>query len=27
MVESDMELAKRDALVTKEGYKTYSYHE
>ena len=27
MVESDMELAKRDALVTKEGYKSYSYHE
>jgi GDPmannose 4,6-dehydratase len=27
MIESDMELAKRDALVTKEGYKTYSYHE
>jgi GDPmannose 4,6-dehydratase len=27
MVESDMELAKRDALVSKEGFKSYSYHE
>ncbi len=27
MVESDMELAKRDALIRKEGFKTYSYHE
>jgi GDPmannose 4,6-dehydratase len=27
MVESDMDLAKRDALVAKEGYKIYSHHE
>ncbi|GAC1497145.1 MAG: GDP-mannose 4,6-dehydratase [Steroidobacteraceae bacterium] len=27
MVESDMVLAKRDALIRKEGFKTYSYHE
>jgi GDPmannose 4,6-dehydratase len=27
MVKSDLELAKRDALVTKEGYKIYSHHE
>jgi GDPmannose 4,6-dehydratase len=27
MVESDLDLAKRDALVAKEGYKVYSYHE
>ena len=27
MVESDMEVAKRDALVAKEGYKVYSHHE
>ena len=27
MVESDMEAAKRDALVAKEGYKVYSHHE
>jgi GDPmannose 4,6-dehydratase len=27
MVESDLELAKRDALVTKEGYQIYSHHE
>lgn len=27
MVESDMEVAKRDALVAKEGYKIYRHHE
>jgi GDPmannose 4,6-dehydratase len=27
MVQADMELAKRDALVTKEGYKIYDHHE
>jgi GDPmannose 4,6-dehydratase len=27
MIESDLELAKRDALVAKEGYKIYSHHE
>jgi GDPmannose 4,6-dehydratase len=27
MVQADMELAKRDALVTKEGYKIYNHHE
>jgi GDPmannose 4,6-dehydratase len=27
MVESDLDLAKRDAMVAKEGYKVYSYHE
>jgi len=27
MIESDLDLAKRDALVAKEGYKVYSYHE
>jgi GDPmannose 4,6-dehydratase len=27
MVESDLDLAKRDALVAKEGYKVYSHHE
>jgi GDPmannose 4,6-dehydratase len=27
MVESDLELAKRDALVASEGYKVYSHHE
>jgi GDPmannose 4,6-dehydratase len=27
MVESDLDLAKRDALVAKEGYKIYNYHE
>jgi GDPmannose 4,6-dehydratase len=27
MVESDLELAKRDALVAKEGYKIYKHHE
>jgi GDPmannose 4,6-dehydratase len=27
MVASDMEVAKRDALVAKEGYKIYSHHE
>jgi GDPmannose 4,6-dehydratase len=27
MVQADMELAKRDALITKEGYKIFSHHE
>jgi GDPmannose 4,6-dehydratase len=27
MVESDLDLAKRDALVAKEGYKIYKHHE
>jgi GDPmannose 4,6-dehydratase len=27
MVESDLELAKRDAMVAKEGYRVYSHHE
>ena len=27
MVKSDLELAKRDAMVAKEGYKVYSHHE
>lgn len=27
MVESDLDLANRDALVAKEGYKVYSHHE
>src|SRR6266702_7884741 len=27
MVESDLALAKRDAMVAKEGYKVYSHHE
>lgn len=27
MVESDLRLAKRDAMVAKEGYKVYSHHE
>ena len=27
MVESDLDAAKRDALVAKEGYKVYSHHE
>ena len=27
MVESDLDLAKRDALVAKEGYKVYKHHE
>jgi GDPmannose 4,6-dehydratase len=27
MVDSDLALAKRDAMVAKEGYKTYDYHE
>jgi hypothetical protein len=27
MVEADLGLAKRDALVAKEGYKIYSHHE
>jgi GDPmannose 4,6-dehydratase len=27
MIESDRDLAKRDALVAREGFKTYQYHE
>jgi GDPmannose 4,6-dehydratase len=27
MVESDLEMAKRDALISKEGYKVYKHHE
>jgi GDPmannose 4,6-dehydratase len=27
MIESDLDMAKRDALVAKEGYKVYSHHE
>jgi GDPmannose 4,6-dehydratase len=27
MVASDLDLAKRDALVAKEGYKVYKHHE
>jgi GDPmannose 4,6-dehydratase len=27
MVDTDLELAKRDALVAREGFKTYSHHE
>jgi len=27
MVETDLALAKRDALVAKEGYKVYRHHE
>jgi GDPmannose 4,6-dehydratase len=27
MVESDLALAKRDAMVAKEGYKIYNHHE
>ena len=27
MVESDLDVAKRDAMVAKEGYKVYSHHE
>jgi GDPmannose 4,6-dehydratase len=27
MVESDLDLAKRDALISKEGYKVYKHHE
>jgi GDPmannose 4,6-dehydratase len=27
MIESDLDIAKRDALVSKEGFKIYSYHE
>jgi GDPmannose 4,6-dehydratase len=27
MVQADMELAKRDALITKEGFRIYSHHE
>jgi GDPmannose 4,6-dehydratase len=27
MVESDLDLAKRDAMVAKEGYKVYNHHE
>jgi GDPmannose 4,6-dehydratase len=27
MVKSDLDVAKRDALVAREGYKVYSHHE
>ena len=27
MVESDLDVAKRDALVAKEGFKVYNHHE
>ena len=27
MVHDDLEIAKRDSLVAKEGYKVYSHHE
>ena len=27
MVDSDLELAKRDALIAKEGFKVYQHHE
>ena len=27
MIESDLDLAKRDALIAKEGYRVYSHHE
>ncbi len=27
MVAADLEIAKRDAMVAKEGYKVYSHHE
>ena len=27
MVKSDLEVAKRDALVAREGFKVYSHHE
>jgi GDPmannose 4,6-dehydratase len=27
MVASDLDVAKRDAMVAKEGYKVYSHHE
>jgi len=27
MVSSDLNVAKRDAMVAKEGYKVYSHHE
>jgi hypothetical protein len=27
MVAADLELAKRDAMIAKEGYKVYSHHE
>jgi GDPmannose 4,6-dehydratase len=27
MVASDLEIARRDALVAKEGFKVYSHHE
>jgi GDPmannose 4,6-dehydratase len=27
MIESDLDAAKRDALIVKEGYKVYSHHE
>jgi hypothetical protein len=27
MVQADLEIAKRDALMAREGFKTYRYHE
>jgi GDPmannose 4,6-dehydratase len=27
MIESDLDAAKRDALIAKEGYKIYNHHE
>jgi GDPmannose 4,6-dehydratase len=27
MVASDLEIARRDALIAKEGFKTYKHHE
>jgi GDPmannose 4,6-dehydratase len=27
MVDSDLEIARRDALIQREGFKTYRYHE
>jgi hypothetical protein len=27
MVDADLELSKRDAMVAKEGFKVYSHHE
>jgi GDPmannose 4,6-dehydratase len=27
MVDSDLEEARRDALMAREGFKTYQYHE
>jgi len=27
MVEADLEIARRDAVIAREGFKTYQYHE